>query len=677
MKRRQLLLLVTMFVTTVSWADVAINETNFPDKNFRNFLLSQSYGSDGVLTDAEIANVSSLVVEYRDIQSLKGIEFFTSLTGLYCNNNQLTALDLSKNTALKYLYVYQNQLSGTAMDAFLANLPQVDDSMMRIIYHENEQNTMTAAQVDAAKAKGWTPYASNGQKDQWGRYEWYEYTAGGIVVEGIAVDETNFPDEKFRNYILLQSWGSDAVLTETELSSVSNMNVSGLGIADLQGIEYFTSLTNLDCSDNQLMALDVSKNRMLRRLFIYKNQINGISGFEMDKLVASLPKGPTSWGRLYVICGEDDQNVMSSKQASYARSNCGWTPYYSTGEIGVSGSPIFENIYTGSEPVFDDGVSITEVNFPDANFRKYLLLQWFGTDEFLSTKEIRAVNALDCSSKDIMTLQGLEFFKGLTSFDCHNNQIGDIDVTSMTALNRLDCHNNAIIWLDLSNNVHLEYLNYSGNPRITAYCIAKCVNLKYLDCEGTGTAGLDLSYYPWLEHLNCANNGIYSLDLSHNPRLKYLSCWFNYIGKTGMEELVNSLPNVTNTWSGSRKMSLQSVTRGTLNVIYGTTDKNEITAAQIATANNKGWSSYYSTGQKDESGEDIWIEYEFSEPALRGDVNGDGKVDMDDATFVTNIILGTEDATKEADVNNDGTVSMPDAMFIVNKILNGKFPDEK
>ena len=61
---------------------------------------------------------------------------------------------------------------------------------------------------------------------------------------------------------------------------------------------------------------------------------------------------------------------------------------------------------------------------------------------------------------------------------------------------------------------------------------------------------------------------------------------------------------------------------------------------------------------------------------LRGDANGDGKVDMDDATFVTNIILGTEEATEAADVNKDGEINMPDAMFIVNKILNGKFPDE-
>ena len=33
-------------------ADYAIDETTFPDENFRNFLTSQSYGSDGVLTDA-------------------------------------------------------------------------------------------------------------------------------------------------------------------------------------------------------------------------------------------------------------------------------------------------------------------------------------------------------------------------------------------------------------------------------------------------------------------------------------------------------------------------------------------------------------------------------------------------------------------------------------------------
>ena len=61
---------------------------------------------------------------------------------------------------------------------------------------------------------------------------------------------------------------------------------------------------------------------------------------------------------------------------------------------------------------------------------------------------------------------------------------------------------------------------------------------------------------------------------------------------------------------------------------------------------------------------------------LRGDVNGDGKVDMDDSIFVTNIILDTEAETEAADVNNDGKINIQDVMFIVNYIKNGKFPDE-
>ena len=114
MKRQLLLSLVTMFVTAVSWADVAINETNFPDENFRNYLINEtsySAGSDGVFTDAEIQNINLINVDNKDISSLKGIEFFTALKGLSCSNNQLTSLDVSRCTALTSLSCYNNQLT--------------------------------------------------------------------------------------------------------------------------------------------------------------------------------------------------------------------------------------------------------------------------------------------------------------------------------------------------------------------------------------------------------------------------------------------------------------------------------------------------------------------------------------------------------------------------------------
>ena len=92
-------------------SNIDINETNFPDANFRNWLLSQSYGKDGKLTENEIKNITSIDVKKKNISTLKGIEYFTSLKYLSCNSNQLTFLDVSKNTELAGLHCYSNQLT--------------------------------------------------------------------------------------------------------------------------------------------------------------------------------------------------------------------------------------------------------------------------------------------------------------------------------------------------------------------------------------------------------------------------------------------------------------------------------------------------------------------------------------------------------------------------------------
>ena len=55
MRQKLLVLFLLILMATIAWADVEINEENFPDENFRNWVLSKSYGADGVLTDDEVA----------------------------------------------------------------------------------------------------------------------------------------------------------------------------------------------------------------------------------------------------------------------------------------------------------------------------------------------------------------------------------------------------------------------------------------------------------------------------------------------------------------------------------------------------------------------------------------------------------------------------------------------
>ena len=91
--------------------EIRVNEETFPDEAFRNAILSQYYGKDGILTSDEIAKVTELSVMQRDISDLTGIGYFTSLEKLYCGDNKLTSLDLSNNTALKTLDCFKNKLT--------------------------------------------------------------------------------------------------------------------------------------------------------------------------------------------------------------------------------------------------------------------------------------------------------------------------------------------------------------------------------------------------------------------------------------------------------------------------------------------------------------------------------------------------------------------------------------
>ena len=72
------------------------------------------YGADGQLTATEIADVKQIAVNELEIKDLTGIGYFTALDLLACANNQLTSLDLSKNTALTMFACHNNQLTSLA-----------------------------------------------------------------------------------------------------------------------------------------------------------------------------------------------------------------------------------------------------------------------------------------------------------------------------------------------------------------------------------------------------------------------------------------------------------------------------------------------------------------------------------------------------------------------------------
>ena len=356
----------------------------------------------------------------------------TALTKLECQNNSLQTLDVS-NTALTKLNCYGNQINGAAMDKLVNGLPNTGGELYVCYKNATTDNVITVSQVRVATSKGWTVK----------RYEsssWVDYAG---VFEPVAIDATNFPDVKFRNYLLAQDYGKDAVLTEDEMLAVTELNVRNKGIKDLTGIEHFAALTQLDCSNNSLESLDVSNNTALTVLYCSGNSLESL-----------------------------DVSNNTALTVLYCNGN-------SLESLDVSNNTALNELYCYSNSLESLDVSkntaLTQLDCYNNSLKS------------LDVSNNAALTELGCSSN---SLESLDVSKNtaLTDLDCSNNSLKSMDVSNNTALKRLWCNSNSLESLDVSMNTALKGL-YCYNNNLSSLDVSKNTALKYLSCSGNQIKG--------------------------------------------------------------------------------------------------------------------------------------------------------------------------------------------
>ena len=149
--------------------------------------------------------------------------------------------------------------------------------------------------------------------------------------------------------------------------------------------------------------------------------------------------------------------------------------------------------------------------------------------------------------------------------------------------------------------------------------------------------------------MSCYGNQLTSLSVEGCTALNALYCYQNKISGTGMTTLVNSLP----TRSSSNK--------GELRAIFNDGENNSMTEAQITTARNKYWLPKKYNGS-------AWVDMTAS---TRGDVNGDGSVNISDVTALIDILLSGEAPPQSADCNQDSSVNISDVTALIDYLLSG------
>lgn len=163
--------------------------------------------------------------------------------------------------------------------------------------------------------------------------------------------------------------------------------------------------------------------------------------------------------------------------------------------------------------------------FPDENFQSYLS-QWVDSnrDGILSQNERNSVTSIDCSYREITSLEGLAFFPNLTQLYCYNNALTMLDLSGNPHLTKLSCDYNALTSLDLSQNTELQTLSCSNNP-LTSLNLSQNAALRILICDETSLPSLDLSAASALTFVECLRNkSMTSLDPGPSTKLTFLDC---------------------------------------------------------------------------------------------------------------------------------------------------------
>ena len=115
--------------------------------------------------------------------------------------------------------------------------------------------------------------------------------ADPVDSEFVEINNTNFPDQAFREYVKdkidkadTTSGKKDGKLSQAERDAVTTISITNQNCTDLTGIAYFANLTTLECQHNGLKELNLEDNKNLTELICSDNQLTTLDVSKNAKL---------------------------------------------------------------------------------------------------------------------------------------------------------------------------------------------------------------------------------------------------------------------------------------------------------------------------------------------------------------------------------------------------------
>ena len=365
-----------------------------------------------------------------------------SLTSLICNDNQLTTLDLSKNNSLSNLNCAKNRLACLDATGISGTITAGGNRCPIAVRTDGTFDLNTLPGFDVSKATNWNGGSVSGMiltVEDGNDEVSYQYNCGNgvnptfIFETSLPINEDNFPDDNFRNYIKTYKAGGKNVLTVEQQRNVTTIEINNKGVSDLKGIEAFPNLKELNCGNNSIQKLDLRQNPELEKLICNKNQLT-----QLD-----LSKNPKIY---HLKCSENQLEQLDvSNLKDLVTIDCS---HNNLEQLDVKNSKFLVALNCSANRLTELDADVTHKP---------------------------SLERVECQNNQLTSLI-LGENKGLKKLNCAHNQLTQLNLNNMISLTELKCQNNQLTALDVSSrpdlttlvlkNNHLTSLNLDSNPNL-------------------------------------------------------------------------------------------------------------------------------------------------------------------------------------------------------------------
>lgn len=674
---------------------IAVDEATFPDPNFLAYVSQFNTDNDGILSEDELANVTEIRIPSKKINDLTGIECFEDLTYLSCSNNNLTSLDLSKNTKLETLSCYSNQLTSldlsknTELETLdcgsnqLTSLDLSNNQLLKNLYcYKNQLTSLDLSNIQVLEKL----YCYNNELTSISLHnytnlnhlECFQNHLQGEAVNNIISKLPQFK-EGYYGYIYFYKKESPTQnkMTSEQLETIKakNWNVKQYyydGYDDLwvdyvpnhDGIyidenafpdEIFRWYVVYNCdkdfdgylSDDERTA----KKKIDLLLFATSSYYRDIKSFqgigyfpELEVLNCGYAQ-PTSLD----LSGNPKLTKLTCNSSYLTSIDLSGNPllteltcYSILTSIDLSVCPLLKKlVFNGNFDSLDLSVcpQLTYVSvggkIGSINVSNHTQLEQFYTN----SGEITSIDLSGCSQLKKVSIIGNKLasinLSGCTQleyFAANNNELTSLDLSDCKQLQNCFIPDNPLTSLKASDLPLLKQIELH-NVQLTTLDLSNCTSLQYLNSlYGNPLTSINVSGCTSLNSLNFSNMQLTSINVTGCTSINYVAIDMNRLQGEGMDAFVESMP--VSPKPENAYFNCMS--------IFDPAEQNRLTPAQAAKLREKGWpvQAYYRPFG-------TWLDYDGYG---NGDVDGSGTVDADDVRAVVNHILGLADTATDTDV---------------------------